>query len=196
MTTVGNVTTIFYSCLSLVFIWLIYRYGWREYRIEKVRQDLFALRQELFDFAAKGNVAFDDPVYTGFRNTLNGLIRFSHRITFLRFVLAVIILEFGSPPKHQNHYLQWKEIAEALPGDKKNAIMNIHERMSQEIVWHMISVSPILPLLILLAILVILVSYFLAVFGRTLGLLWLVSVIEVDAVHEQERVLRTQPSHA
>ena len=42
------------------FLWFI---GWRRYRLDLFRQNLFALRDELFDMAATGDLAFNDPAY-------------------------------------------------------------------------------------------------------------------------------------
>lgn len=54
---------------------------WRELTIDATRQTLFELRDALFDMAADGRVAFDDPLYCRSRDTLNNVIRHTHHLS-------------------------------------------------------------------------------------------------------------------
>jgi len=44
-----------------------------------LRQNLFEVRDSLFDDARAGKIAFDSPAYRNTRLMLNGMIRFGHR---------------------------------------------------------------------------------------------------------------------
>lgn len=78
------------SCVSLGL--LIYL-GWWVYpahRVDAFRQDLFAVRDELFDVALDEAISFDHPAYLAFRDTLNKMVRFGHRSTAPQLVVLVL----------------------------------------------------------------------------------------------------------
>jgi hypothetical protein len=68
------------TCLSLLLLWFLFHWTYREYRVDLFRQRIFNLRDELFDLAREGVLSFDDPAYGLLRTALNGFIRFGHRI--------------------------------------------------------------------------------------------------------------------
>jgi hypothetical protein len=69
------------TTLSLMALWALFHWLYRDYRVDLFRQRMFALRDELFELAASGRIAFDDPAYGKLRSMLNGYIRFAHRIS-------------------------------------------------------------------------------------------------------------------
>ena len=69
--------------LGVLILFLIWHFGVRPYLLERFRSDLFDLRDELFDYAADGNIDFEDSRYGTLRMWLNALIRMAHRVTFL-----------------------------------------------------------------------------------------------------------------
>jgi len=83
------------SILSLIVLAFIVCKLWPEQRVDLFRQQMFALRDELFDFAADGKVGFEEPAYRQLRALMNGLIRYAHNITPFRTLLA---------------YLRWKTL--------------------------------------------------------------------------------------
>ena len=68
------------ALLSFLF-WL-----YRDYCVDSFRQKLFALRDDLFDEAANGNIDFNSAAYGMLRSTINGQIRFAHRISLPHFI--------------------------------------------------------------------------------------------------------------
>jgi len=75
------------TCLSLLAIVLLK--FWAEARLDAFRQEMFALRDELFDYAAKGHIEFNDPAYRLLRQVMNGFIRYGHQLTFFRVCVTV-----------------------------------------------------------------------------------------------------------
>ena len=72
------------SVISMVGLaYLVYLYN--DHRVDHLRQDLFALRDMLFDEARAGKIAFTSPTYGATRDLLNGGIRFAHRFSLSRF---------------------------------------------------------------------------------------------------------------
>jgi hypothetical protein len=79
------------SALSIAAIFaLLWLYT--DYRVERLRQDVFSLRDDLFDQARAGRIAFDSQAYLATRSMLNGVIRFSHRISFSRFASYTLVI--------------------------------------------------------------------------------------------------------
>jgi hypothetical protein len=64
----------------MLIVWLVF-FAYQAYRVDKLRQDLFTIRDQLFDEALNGNIAFDDEAYKISRQMVNGMIRFAHRLS-------------------------------------------------------------------------------------------------------------------
>ena len=77
------------SLAALLFLLLVLFNGYRE---DRLRQELFELRDRLFDEAVEGNVSFDSHAYQATRLLLNGMLRFAHRLSLSRFVIAVPLI--------------------------------------------------------------------------------------------------------
>lgn len=78
------------SALSLFVFAVVAFKLWPNQRIDMFRQNMFALRDELFDFAADGNIPFDDPAYLRLRQLMNGFLRYAHNLTPFRTLMAFI----------------------------------------------------------------------------------------------------------
>lgn len=82
------------SILSLIAIAAFLLGPYNTLRVDRLRQQVFALRDELFDRARKGEIRFDSAAYMATRTLLNGMIRFSHRISFSRlFAFRMLMTE-------------------------------------------------------------------------------------------------------
>jgi hypothetical protein len=98
-----EVATILLSLVALLGLtWLVFAV-FPELLLDEYRQGVFALRDELFDYAASGAIAFDDRSYGLLRSTMNGLIRYAHRMTLPRMYLTLRIgrpVQANFPPFH------------------------------------------------------------------------------------------------
>jgi hypothetical protein len=92
----AQLSTIVQSILSLIVLILIIFAWWPEQRMDLFREQMFALRAELFDFAMEGHVAFDDPAYRLLRTLMNGLIRYAHNLTPYRTTMLVLRFKYTS----------------------------------------------------------------------------------------------------
>jgi len=72
----------FLPSLSLIGLWVLFFWLYRDYRVDLFRQRLFALRDELFDLGRTSQIAFHHQAYGLLRTTINGYIRFAHRLSF------------------------------------------------------------------------------------------------------------------
>src|SRR5882672_8095868 len=90
MTPIAYVSASLHLTLALLLLWVLLFHFWRRYRVDSLRERLFELRGELFDYAAAGDVSFSDPAYTRLRMLMNSMIRFAHRFTTSRVVTIYI----------------------------------------------------------------------------------------------------------
>lgn len=75
----------------VALLWVILLFGFIPYaRLDGFRQNMFAVRDELFDYAADGNIAFDHPAYVLLRQQMNGFIRYGHQLTVFRCLMTVL----------------------------------------------------------------------------------------------------------
>lgn len=121
---------------------LIWFFGgpWQKLWTASVRQRLFELRDQLFDLAADGRIAFADPAYRELRNHLNVCIRFSHALTFGALVASAAARDGPTEP------------APALRGaiervedpDVRQRLRDIAQQSALEAVAHMVIRSPAL----------------------------------------------------
>lgn len=143
MITSHDFATVIHSLVSLLGLWVLMLL-WRDYRIDAFRQRLFALRDELFDYAASGGIDFNDPAYGMLRTTLNSMIRFAHRVSFFR--LALTLLAHQSHPQQAlRPYMEWRKAVKSVPSRTAQQRLNvIHTRMMILMVRHLLWGSPLL----------------------------------------------------
>src|SRR6266487_2284230 len=115
MTPVQFISMSLHSGVGLLLLWVLIFHFWRQYRLDVFRERLFEIRAELFDYAAKGEVRFDDPAYARLRVVMNGMIRFAHKFTFTRVAIVFLLrrrLEKLQPP---DPLAEWREAVAKLP---------------------------------------------------------------------------------
>ena len=112
------------SGLTLIGVYL----GWRELRVVLLRQDMFAIRDELWDTAHRLE-AFDDPAYLEAREILHAVIRRAHRIDLVTFAITLRTAEVKHAPT----------LPPARTPDMQSAIETAlsksYRRLSRYIVW-------------------------------------------------------------
>lgn len=60
--------------------------AYNRYRVELLRDELFALRDAMYDDALDGKLSFESSAYGAGRAMFNGMIRFAHKISLLQFL--------------------------------------------------------------------------------------------------------------
>lgn len=130
-------------CLVLFIVWLIWYQFWIPYRIDYFRQRLFKMRDDLFEYAAAGNIEFTHPAYTDLRLTINALIRYGHRVTIWRIVMSMVSLVHSGDSHMANGYIEWKEQTERIENEKtRNRIYAFRNEISKIMAAHMVLISP------------------------------------------------------
>jgi hypothetical protein len=128
--TTGPAVTALSTAISLAFM----AYGCRLYRnltVDWFRQRMFALRDELFDLAAAGEIEFTHPAYTSLRTTMNGFIRFAHRMSLLNVILSAGVWHKADEKTVERNSFQvrWSKDAEPLPAPLRGKLTEKMLRM-------------------------------------------------------------------
>ena len=88
----------FFAVLCIVGVLAIFYGPWQGLCVEFCRQIIFEQREKLFDLAADGRMDFRSEEYRHLRDFLNKSIRFSHDLTFWRFIANQALLrDFPRP---------------------------------------------------------------------------------------------------
>ena len=93
------------SSISLALLTYLVFFAYQSYRVDKLRQDLFSLRDDLFDEALDGHIAFDDKGYQVTRQLINGLVRFAHELTIVQYLCFSVFFrskKYSSLPSIQS----------------------------------------------------------------------------------------------
>ncbi|HSU15427.1 hypothetical protein [Longimicrobium sp.] len=145
------------TALSLFFVSVLVFVLYRDYRIDLFRQRMFALRDELFDFAAIGGIEFDAEAYGITRSTLNGFIRFGERVTLGSAIVAGIAYRKAEHERLAFN-LQLREAMADLSPDQRKTIDSIVARMGAYVTEQVVLTSPFLLILLIPATTVLVAS--------------------------------------
>jgi hypothetical protein len=134
-------TTIGLVVLCIVFVWL-----WPAVRLDAFRQNLFAVRDELFDYAASGRIPFQHPAYRLLRQSMNGFIRYAHRISV--FQIAMTLLMWKATQVVEPEYgwtKKWENALASIEDDGvKEQLKEFHNRVAVMVAERIVLGSPLL----------------------------------------------------
>lgn len=90
MTITNEQIQVLVNLFSLALLVVTWRFVWLPFATRRFRQDLFDLRDSLFDKVASGEttLTFDSKAYCDLRNDLNTMIRFANRLGFVRLLFV------------------------------------------------------------------------------------------------------------
>ncbi len=146
------------SIVSLVLLAFVAFGLWPAQREDLFRQQMFALRDELFDFAADGKIEFDDPTYSLLRQLMNGFIRYAHNLTLYRTLMSFLKWRCTSHEPLKGWTVSWEQALNNVPDQEtKTKLQEFHSRASMLVVSQLV-LSPgllisVVPLLVLIAVL-------------------------------------------
>lgn len=138
------------SGLFAVGIWYLWFVEYRAYRLDKFRQHLFWIRDDLFMRAAKEELDFDSLAYRMTRDMLNGSLRFAHELGVFRLVL--VLWESKKNRKLQEVFVQDMNNAFGkISEEQKKVILKAHAQMHLAMLHHLIKSSAVLMALVLVS---------------------------------------------
>lgn len=142
--------------ILLGFILLFWLYI--DYRVDLARQKLFALRDSLFDAALREGIPFDAPAYGMLRSTINGSIRFSHRLSLVQLVVFVALSKRHIKHARKPFSERLEEKLRGLSRPQAQTIQDHHRQLNFLMVEHVLLSSPILLVTVLVPLVVFLAA--------------------------------------
>jgi hypothetical protein len=139
------------SAVSLLGIVMLLMWLYRDYRVDAFRQQMFAMRDELFDLANAGLISFDDSAYGMLRRTMNGYIRFGHRLSLLHVLIFAVITRSSS--RERSFDSRWVATLATLPPEARERLQEFRHGMDRLVVKHAILNSPLLVAMVVPALL-------------------------------------------
>ena len=164
------ISTAIATGLSLAALWIVGFFLYRSYRVDMFRQNMFALRDELFDLARNGAIQFNHPAYCTLRTLCNGYIRFGHRLN----ISGAVLMAVGTTPA-EREWLKTQDLDERLKRfvgdiDPQTArdLFALKERMHSQVGSQLIFGSPVLVATVVPAVLFAAIIWFQVELVKTL----------------------------
>ncbi len=156
---ITDLALVFQSVVCLTALAFVFLRFWAEARLDSFRQEMFIIRDELFDYAADGHIGFDDPAYRLLRRSMNGFIRYAHQLTFFRVCMTAIELKVVGQASEVNWSEQWERAIKKIQDEKVRCTLEtFHNRAMRSAAKRLIFGSPVLLLLIVCSLPIIAVQ--------------------------------------
>ncbi len=138
----STIFTVGSSVVSLLGLWFLVFWFYRTYSVDAFRQDMFDLRDDLFDAARTGLVSFDHPAYGQLRSTINGFIRFGHRFTIGQFLFMMLLVKTKDLEMIADFDQEWEAAVSDLDGHSRQCLENYKARMDHIAIKQLITGTP------------------------------------------------------
>lgn len=133
---------LFWVLLGL--LWWLYVDVYYKYRLDLYRQNLFEVRDTLFDAAAKHGL-FENKAYTMTRITINGMIRFAHEVSFLRLLLGYFSHRWFVKRDIAGLYLRdYATALKELPEEQQRLVIRARVQSHMALASHVLHTSIVL----------------------------------------------------
>jgi hypothetical protein len=145
----NNYAATIWSLVSIFLLTVFFSWFYWDYRVDQFRQKVFSLRDRLFDDAAAGRIPFNHKAYGIMRLTLNGSIRFAHRLNLLYF----LIVAFRTRDRSQTsaHYDKMFSIAISnLTYEQRSIFLKYRDELDELLIEHIVFSSPMVLTLFLI----------------------------------------------
>ena len=130
-------TNLLISLLGLMGLWVAAYYLWPDFRNDAFRDDIFSVRDEMFRYAAEGNVSFSDPAYTILRLRMNALLRHGLDMTLVR----LLILRATCKNVRSESFIAWQTALGKLPLETRSKLEEFDFRTTIFVFQHVLYAS-------------------------------------------------------
>ena len=163
------INTLFFLISILGIIYLLF-WRYKAYSIDAFRQDIFCIRDDLFDYAQKGNIDFNHPAYGTIRSLINGFIRFGHHISFFRLIIYSLLMRDIFIKNKDSFNVRWQNVTKELNPKVNRELNEYLLRVHFSVFKHLILNSPELIATILLPVILYALSkYFIVNLNKMLS---------------------------
>ena len=147
--TAQEIILILESGITIALLIVVLLKLWAGFRLDEFRQSVFVVRDELFDFALAGKIAFDHPAYKLLRQSMNGFIRYAHQLTWFRLVCNVTRWQLLGEGKVFTWADQWEAALGTIENENvKRALLEFQARTLGLVAKRLVTGSAILMLLV------------------------------------------------
>ena len=130
------------TILGILFLWHIL---WKNYALDKLREELFHIRNELFDLTGQHKkFNFDDSIYKTFETAINGVIRYGHRLSIMNSIIFNILNQAQYPNSIIKSRLQiaYESLEkETIDEQLRKDITLLKKKFEQEIIKYLLKTS-------------------------------------------------------
>ncbi len=131
--------------VCFIFLIVLFMRLWPAYRLDYFRQNMFALRDELFDYAAEGHISFNDPAYKLLRQSMNGFIRYAHYLTFFRMFCTFMNWKYTSEMRPFKWSEAWSNALQNVQDENvQSKLADFHVRSMDSVMFRIVGGSPVL----------------------------------------------------
>jgi hypothetical protein len=152
----ASLTAVAESAVLLMGIGTILFWLWSSVRLDCFRQEMFAVRDELFDYASTGHIAFNHPAYRLLRQSMNGFIRYGHQLSFYQFIITWFTWKALEGTHSFKWETKWEAALNSLDEQARKDLVAFHERATMCVIERIVLGSPILIFSLAVSIVVIL----------------------------------------
>lgn len=154
-----DLALVFQAAVCLAALFTVLLTLWAEGRLDAFRQEMFIMRDELFDYAAAGNISFDDPAYRLLRRSMNGFIRYAHQLTFFRISMTMVELKLARKTSESKWTEEWRNSLQKVRDTQvRIALEQFHDRTMMCAANRLIFGSPVLISLVVCSLPVLMVK--------------------------------------
>ena len=136
-----NINSILITYAELAALWWLFAWLYYDYRLDLLRFRLFLVRDQLFASAAEGKIGFDDPAYLMMRTTINGSLRFAHRLTLFKLLITSLWLRRYKPNNGSMYHSKLNGTMHNLSFEQKKIILEAHFDLHYALITHVAHVS-------------------------------------------------------
>ena len=179
------------SLIGLLFLLRLYR----DYSVDRFRQEMFALRDEVFDFASAGGISFRHPAYGMLRLTMNGFVRWADRLR----LMEVVVFRFFSRrdlSESSKFDADWERALNGLDDTSRRQLNDFRDRMHQVLITYLLFGAPVVVATLIVSVVTWAMGVRLAnfVMERTRALLAGIDAVAFDYGDTPKTM--DEPSHA
>jgi len=103
---------------------------------------MFTLRDNLFEDAANGLIDFDHPAYGNLRQTMNGYIRFAHRLSVWHILYLFLLTRGHGSTELQKRDNSWSKVTRSLSEPQVKKLDRYRTNMDVVVFWHFLKLFP------------------------------------------------------
>ncbi|HTR38231.1 MAG TPA: hypothetical protein VMH80_20115 [Bryobacteraceae bacterium] len=188
----ANLTAVSESAVLLAGIGIVLFWFWSSVRLDCFRQEMFAIRDELFDYAASGHIMFNHPAYRLLRQSMNGFIRYGHQLSFYQFCMTWLSWKALEGTQAFDWRTKWEAALNSVDVQARRDLEAFHDRATMCVIERIVLGSPILIFALIVSLVVVLCH----VGWKSVGELLRAALSETAARAIDQRILDEEAARA